>query len=199
MLNKIEKSIFLTKPVIGIVARYVDDIYKVNKNIVLKIEKAGGIPILILPTNFNDLKNILYLCDGIVMPGGKDIYEYDKYICNYAIVNDIPLLGICLGMQIMASEYLDKTKSNHKNVTHKIYTKKGSVVNGLVGDTYVNSRHIECITNPGEYVVTAYSNDGCIEAIEHPTNKFNIGVQWHPEDMDSDELFNEFIKACINK
>ena len=44
MLNKIEKSIFLTKPLIGIVGRKIDDIYKVNKNIVLKIIECGGIP-----------------------------------------------------------------------------------------------------------------------------------------------------------
>lgn len=196
MLKKVEKSIFLTKPVIGIVRRCIDGTYKVNESIVSKIINAGGIPILILSTNFNDLKQILDLCDGIVMPGGKDIYDYDKYICNYAKINDVPILGICLGMQIMACKYLDKTKSNHQGIMHKIITKEGSIINRVIGDTCVNSRHEECITDSGEYIVTAKSIDGCIEAIEHPFNKFNVGVQWHPEDMESDELFIEFINAC---
>ena len=101
MLEKIEKSIFLSKPLVGIVARKVDNIYKVNENVVKKIIKCGGIPILILPTNSKDLLNVLNICDGIVMPGGSDIYEYDRFICKYATENDVPILGICLGMQIM--------------------------------------------------------------------------------------------------
>lgn len=43
------------------------------------------------------------MCNGIVMPGGCKIYYYDKFIAKYAIENDIPVLGICLGMQILAS------------------------------------------------------------------------------------------------
>lgn len=197
MLEKIEKSIFLSKPVIGIVARKIDNIFKVNENVVKKITNNGGIPILILPTNFNDLLNILNICDGILMPGGSDIYEYDRFIYKYAIDNDIPLLGICLGMQIMEESYMSKTKTLHQGTSHEIFTKKGSIINKVIGDTIVNSRHNDCITNTKNYNITAWSTDGCIEAIEHKTNKFSIGVQWHPEDLDNDLLFEEFIKACI--
>lgn len=197
MLEKIEKSIFLSKPLVGIVARKVDNIYKVNENVVKKIIKCGGIPILILPTNFNDLLNVLNICDGIVMPGGSDIYEYDRFICKYATDNNVPILGICLGMQIMEEEYLNKTKTLHQGVSHKIITKKESIINKAVGDTIVNSRHNECITDTNNYDITARSTDGCIEAIEHKTNRFNVGVQWHPEDLEDDLLFIEFINACI--
>lgn len=197
MLKKIEKSIFLSKPLIGIVARKIDNIYKVNENVVKKIIKCGGIPILILPTNFNDLLNVLNICDGIVMPGGSDIYEYDRFICKYATDNNVPILGICLGMQIMEEEYLNKTKTLHQGVSHKIITKKESIINKAVGDTIVNSRHNECITDTNNYDITARSTDGCIEAIEHKTNRFNVGVQWHPEDLEDDLLFIEFINACI--
>lgn len=197
MLKKIEKSIFLTKPIIGIVARKNDKFYKVNENIVKKIVKNGGIPILILPTNSNDLLNVLNICDGIVMPGGSDIYEYDRFICKYATDNDIPLLGICLGMQIMEEEYLTKTKTHHQGINHNIITKKGSLINRLIKDNLVNSRHNDCISNTKDYYITARSTDGCIEAIEHKTNRFNVGVQWHPEDLDDDSLFIEFIRVCI--
>lgn len=197
MLKKIEKSIFLSKPIIGIVARKIDNIYKVNKNIVKKIVKNGGIPILILPTNFNDLLDILNICDGIIAPGGTDIYDYDRYILDYAIKNDVPILGICLGMQIMEEKYMSKTKTLHQGINHNIITKKESIVGNTIGNIIVNSRHNECITDTDNYEITAKSSDGCIEAIEHKYNKFNVGVQWHPEDLDDDNLFKVFISNCI--
>ena len=197
MLKKIEKSIFLSKPIIGIVARKIDSIYKVNENLVKKVVNNGGIPILILPTNFNDLTDILNICDGIIAPGGSDIYDYDRYILDYAIKNDVPILGICLGMQIMEEKYMSKTKTCHQGINHNIITKDGSIVGKTVGDTIVNSRHNECITNVDAYQITARSTDGCIEAIEHKYNKFNVGVQWHPEDLDDDNLFKVFISNCI--
>lgn len=197
MLKKIEKSIFLSKPIIGIVARKIDSIYKVNENLVKKVVKNGGIPILILPTNFNDLTDILNICDGIIAPGGSDIYDYDRYILKYCKKNDVPILGICLGMQIMGEKYMSKTKTCHQGINHNIITKDGSIVGNTIGDTIVNSRHNECITNVDDYEITARSTDGCIEAIEHKYNKFNVGVQWHPEDLDNDLLFETFIKHCI--
>ena len=196
---KIEKSIFFTKPIIGIVGRKIDNIYKVNESLVSKVKKCGGIPILILPND--NLDEILNVCDGIIMPGGNDIYDYDKYICEYCIKNDKPVLGICLGMQIMASIYSDNLEkvNNHQGVNHKIITKDGSIINKLVGDSVVNSRHNECVKEVGKYLITAYSIDNVIEAIEYPYNRFNIGVQWHPEDMDDDTIFLELVKYSKEK
>lgn len=200
MLKKVEKSIFLTKPIIGIVGRKNEDYIKVNNNIVNAINKLGGIPVLILPAN--DIEKVLKLCDGIIMPGGTDIYNYDKYICNYAIEKDIPLLGICLGMQIMANS-IEKNINNHYLITHKIKTKEGSIINKIIGDNYVNSRHNYHVVDIGNYNVSAYSEDGYIEAIEYPNKKFVVGVQWHPEDMidfDKNELnlIKYFIETTKN-
>ena len=190
---KIEKSIFLSKPIIGIVGRYLNGIYKVNESLVNKIIKNGGIPILILPND--NLDEILKLCDGIVMPGGTTIYDYDEYICKYCMENDVPVLGICLGMQVMGSiNGTLKNISNHQGTNHKIIIKKDSKLDKILKNNIVNSRHNECIDKTLDYDITAYSIDNVIEAIEHKSNRFNIGVQWHPEDMDDDSLFIELVK-----
>ena len=62
------------------------------------------------------------LCDGIILPGGEKTFEYDTYVVNYCIKNDIPILGICLGMQIMASTGKKRENGlpaldNEKNLT----------------------------------------------------------------------------------
>src|SRR5574344_2159381 len=98
MLKKVEKSIFL--PIIGISRRCEDNYIKINNSIISAIEKCGGIPIMIIPNS--DIDKVLKLCDGLLLPGGVDVTSTDKYICEYAIKNDIPILGICLGMQVMS-------------------------------------------------------------------------------------------------
>lgn len=203
MLEKVEKSIFLTKPIIGVVGRKENSYYKINDSIYKMLISFDVVPLLILP---NEIDIYLKLCDGVIIPGGDDINNYDIYVCNYCIENNIPILGICLGMQVMASlkeDNLVLNKENHKDVTHKIVTKPDSIVGRIVGDSYVNSRHNYHATEVGDYDITAYSTNGYIEAIEYKKNKFNVGVQWHPEDMiDYDEnqkkLIKEFIDATKN-
>ena len=110
------------KPIIGIVGRISEienkNIIYVNEEYRLSITKAGVIPFIIIPSNDsiynnqinrltvqdkNNLLIILKFCDGILMPGGNVWYEFDEFICEFAINNDIPILGICLGMQILAN------------------------------------------------------------------------------------------------
>lgn len=202
MLEKVEKSIFLSKPIIGISGRNIDNYYKVNKSVLNAVIKCGGIPIMIVPDDLD----IINMCDGIILPGGKDINDFDKEICKIAIEKDIPILGICLGMQEMASLYNENMGiiKNHNKTNmyvHKITTKKGSILNDIIGNVYVNSRHNEYVKTPGIYEITAMSN--VIEGIEYKNNTFNVGVQWHPEDMLDDEnelnLIKRFINVSLNK
>ena len=117
------------KPIIGIVAR--PHITETNLDCMMALDSyrravinSGGIPILIFPTqriNYvythpkdapklsneekEDLERVLKLCSGIIMPGGSRMYDYDTFITDFAYNNDIPTLGICLGMQIMAAYF----------------------------------------------------------------------------------------------
>jgi putative glutamine amidotransferase len=234
------------KPIIGIVGR--PDITKDDEMIVgvgeayrIAVIKKGGLPFIILPPQDikyeeniprdiagltdeekKDLIRMINLCDGIIMPGGYKWYEYDIFICNYAIDNNIPLLGICMGMQLMGQ--VDNIKSNLvgdtniKNDTiidhnqkdvqyvHKVNISKGSFLYKILGKDVieVNSRHNYHIKNVNFFNVVAYSEDNLIEAIELPSNNFALGVQWHPEKMidydeNADKIFVEFMNKTKNK
>ena len=116
----------MSKPIIGVVEwPYVDKdgdkIYEVLTPVIESISKAGGRPIGIFPTqvaNFQDerLRNIpaltnvekkdiidsVEMCDAIIKPGALKLFNFDRFIYGYTLEKNIPYLGICAGMQIMA-------------------------------------------------------------------------------------------------
>lgn len=155
-------------------------------------------------------------CDGLFLPGGIKFTPYDSYILKYAIENDIPTLGICLSMQMMSCYQeeinLKKIESsiNHKQeqddiLTHKVKINKDSKLYQILKEEEieVNSFHNYCVSPNNIYNITAISEDNIIEGIEHPTNTFNIGVQWHPEisynfDVNSKKIIDYFIQESLN-
>lgn len=155
---------------------------------------------------------LLNKCDGIIIQGGTDIYPYHFQILDYALKNNIPLLGICMGHQIIGLYSNDDNDDsnlmkvdNHylKDKTHQIKTAKGSIINKIFGDTLeVNSRHKEALKEVKlPFKVTALAEDNIIEAIEFiDNNHFILGVQFHPEDMNNTEnLYNYFIKEVFKR
>ncbi len=232
------------KPIIGIVGRsgiYTDSDVKFNSLFFAEkcrmcIIKGGGTPIGILPSQiveYNDsvpsklpslseeekevLISQIKLCDGILFPGGTKRFNYDLFILNYALEHDIPILGICLGMQIftMVDENgnsvvsLEKIESdvNHSDylnsTVHSVTISKDSKLYQIIGEEtfMVNSKHKMKIVDPSTFKIYGYSSDGIPELIERHDKKFAIGVQWHPEVLAlSDEkqmnIFRAFVDAC---
>lgn len=224
------------KPIIGVVLRpeksfEKHEIMYMYNEISAAIIKNGGLPIGIYPptleayygkdintTNelsykeLDDLKLIVNLCDGIVCQGGDDYYDYDLKIIKYAHANNIPLIGICLGMQAMATtfggelEKIDNLTHHQKDLdyVHEVKIKKASKLYNILNTCKikVNSRHRWKVVKTDLNVVGL--TDGVIEAIEDSSKDFFIGVQWHPESMIEydalmDRLFNQFILSCISK
>lgn len=211
----------MKKIIIGIVSRPIHsnsdrNMLGVYETYIRSVIKAGGIPLIISPTSnieyekynkhveltekeLENLEYVLNLCDGIIMPGGDEAYKYDYSILKFAIKKDIPILGICLGMQIMCSlnENNLVPAYNHYLVNHKIYLEESKLKQIFKKDIlYVNSRHKEQAKNSGIYKVVARSDDEIIEAVELETNTFNVGVEWHPEDMKEHQiLFDEFVNT----
>lgn len=222
------------KPIIGIVEwPYKDEdgdlIYEVPNNIVEKISIHGGIPVGIFPTQIEDFQNkrlseideltfiekqdlieSLDRVDAIIKPGALKIYGYERYIYDYAFNKDIPYLGICAGMQMMAG-YQNNKYNNVKNETdihhskeeyaHTLRILKDTLLYNILKEEeiMVNSRHRYHIANPGINEVNAISEDGIIEGIENRDKLFHLGVQWHPEnlnDENTNKIFDEFIESA---
>lgn len=229
--------ITLKKPVIGLIGQFQksdQDSIIIHDECRVAILNSGGIPILLLPTYFepmnkkvpfyNDmtLENeetilpLLELCDGFLFSGGNEWHGFHQFVFQYAYDHDKPVLGICLGMQVMASapffheKYTDKTKQISSSIIHKSskdYVHEIKILDSQLKkilekeSIWVNSRHSSCVLKHPFFQVSSFSEDGIIESIEIPEKRFMIGVQWHPEslffqDENSKKLFQAFLESC---
>lgn len=227
----------MKKKIIGVLARPTiddenDSLVALYQDVRSAILKKGGIPFIISPLNKIDykkhkyseipnltedekeeLKNMVDVCDALIIPGGYTWYNYDEFVAKYAIEKDIPVLGICMGMQLLATLYTETRclEKNHTNINHrqreKDYVHKVEIIeetklNKIVetSSIKVNSKHNSHIDHVDVFKVSAYSEDGLIEAIELEDKKFVIGVQWHPEkmldyDIYANKILDEFMKS----
>lgn len=150
----------------------------------------------------------------------RDDFEFK--LCQWGFSKKLPMLGICRGMQIFClccggSIYQDiytQTNTNIKHIqkaprfeaTHTIDITENSILYHIAQQKSctVNSFHHQAVKQTGDnFIVSAKSKDGLIEAIEHKTLPFIVGVQWHPEAMTQDsiqqKLFQTFIQKAIQK
>jgi len=156
---------------------------------------------------------------------GRDEFEID--LARRALTDDIPLLAICRGAQVLnvaaggtlvqdipsaVTSDLSHSVKLPKNLDcHDISIEGGSRLARVLAPgaeaargCRVNSRHHQSVGRPGAgLVVSAKAPDGVIEAVEKPDNRFCIGVQWHPENFwESGEfrpLFDAFVSAAASR
>ncbi|MEN0020037.1 MAG: gamma-glutamyl-gamma-aminobutyrate hydrolase family protein [Planctomycetota bacterium] len=171
------------------------------------ITKAGGLPVAMSP-DANLASDYAERLDGFVLTGGDDpVMEpfgvatdarvtpvhtdrqaFESSLIEALLVADKPMLGVCLGMQMMAlhaqgklDQYMpDSTDgvATHWDVDHDVAM---THVAGGMRTGVVHSRHKQAITDAGTLAVVGRSPDGVIEAIADTSRRFWVGVQWHPE------------------
>lgn len=153
---------------------------------------------------------------------GRDDYELE--LTRRALDADLPLLAICRGLQILnvarggtlvqdipseiASSVDHDVREPRAAIAHEIWMNSGTLLERLMrtrieeGDAFdVNSRHHQAPKVLGEgLIVSATAPDGVIEAIEDPSRRFCLAVQWHPENFyrtgEFRSLFEGFVAAC---
>ena len=204
------------------------------------IVQAGGIPVAIPFGPTKNIDPILKNLRRIVVTGGKDIdpavygqepqQECGPFISEKSLWErelvlaadelDLPLLGICLGMQLVnvargGTLYQDVPTAKPSDVNHPYPLEKRRIECHTVfvqpesklahifgsGKIPVNSLHHQGIDQLGKGLsIVARAEDGLIEAIEDKQRSFLLAVQWHPEDLQHiprhQALFNAFIEAC---
>lgn len=182
------------------------------------VEAAGGVPVLLPPTQpyAGAARAVVARLDGLVISGGADVdparYAEDAHsttgsprvdrdawelaLLDAAGETEIPVLGICRGMQVMAV-HAGGTLDQHVPdlVDHEAHSPGGDVYGrtsikvaegshlaALLGATSpVACHHHQAVrTHPGLTPV-AWAEDGVLEAIEDPSHPFRVAVQWHPE------------------
>lgn len=232
----------MNKPIIGIISRCDEEpefnrpIQYVFDGVRNSIIDSGGVPFILSPfnsidyyhTKFNEMPDFtieelklmdkfLSMCDGLFIPGGYKYTKFDIKLIEMALEKDMPILGVCLGMQVMASIGKDNFKPikiesdiNHRQeydekYCHLVKINKDSMLYNIVKqeEFMVNSFHRMQVEENSLYKTTGYSEDGVIESIEMPNKKYVIGVQWHPEKMlDYDKnarlIMNSFIDASLD-
>ena len=141
---------------------------------------------------------------------------YELGLARAAIAADRPLLGICLGLQTLnvacggsvvqdlppsAVRHLDREAD--LALRHDLELTPGSRLAEAFGrpeggTISVNSFHHQAPGRIGEgLVVAGRAPDGVVEALEHATARFCLGVQWHPDADERDAvLFRAFVRAC---
>ncbi len=180
------------------------DVYIIYKSLVDWLKNCLIIPLC--PQNsLEALKPLIASLDGVILGGGSDYDSNDLAITEYLYQQNIPTLGICLGMQMMATLWngdMEDVADHHTNrmYAHDVFIKENSKLSAILKNSCikVNSRHHSAIVKT-TLDISAVSEDNVVEAIEARNKNFFIGVQWHPEDLadiNSKRLLEAFLKEC---
>lgn len=174
----------------------------------------------LLLTGGPDISPSMYgqACHPLCGPADDDRDKLEMKLLEALYKREIPILGICRGMQVI-NVFLGGTLNQHLahpewhhhrfsigqlSAVHSVVFERDSRLRATFGADVatVNSRHHQGVGDLGkELLVSGKSSDGVVEALEHRSHFYMVGVQWHPEDrIQSSEIdkriFDSFVDAC---
>jgi putative glutamine amidotransferase len=171
------------------------------------VQRAGGLAVLLAPDPAVAAEPDLLLdrVDALLLAGGPDYGEvperdaFEVALGLRAMERDLPMLGVCRGMQVMnvarggtlLAHVPDVVgHADHRAVPgafgdHTVRLVSGSLAARAAGTTLpeTKSHHHPAVDRIGEgFEVTGWASvDDLPEALEDPSRRFALGVQWHPE------------------
>lgn len=220
------------KPLIGISANYGDNNSKLAENYYKSVVAVGGVPVIIPVTDdLATIEAIVGRLDGILLSGGGDMHpryynedpipengtpdelrdRYDVSLIKSAVEYQLPVLGICRGMQVINTvfggslyqdinvQYADKKPMCHsQNEERSVTTQTASVVTDSLlysivscNTLPINSIHHQAVKRIADgFRAVAFADDGICEAIESLYYPI-LGVQWHPEHLSEADAVGE--------
>ena len=189
---------------------------------------AGGRAVRLPPDDLDP--DVLSVLDGLVLSGGADLGPElygaqpepltdtrphrdaaEMLLARAALDRDLPILGVCRGMQILTvaaggtlHQHLPDVLGHEKHRpapgvygSHPARFAAGSRIADLMGDdTEINCYHHQGVADAGTLTVTGRTEDGLAEALEDPAHRFVLGVQWHPEVHRDKRLFGALVQAA---
>jgi gamma-glutamyl-gamma-aminobutyrate hydrolase PuuD len=145
-------------------------------------------------------------------PARPDRDGWELALVREALRRDMPLLGVCRGMQVLTvalggtlTQHLPDVVHNTSHQPevgihgrHEVVMAAGSRLAGIVGNAAeVATYHHQAVdTLPATVEACGWAEDGTIEAFEVCEKTWAIGVQWHPEAYEGTSLFKAFVTAC---
>lgn len=224
----------MSRPVIGITAYVEPAGWAVWRDVpaalvpqayVRAVTASGGRAVLLPPDDLD--ADVLRVLDGLLLAGGADI-DPGRYgqppdartesrpdrdagelaLLTAALAADLPVLGVCRGMQLLAvacggalHQHLPDVVGHdgHRPApavygAHPVTFAPGSRAGAVMaGVDRVNSYHHQAVADPGGLTVTGWADDGVIEAVEDPARRFALGVLWHPEAGEDLRLFEALV------
>ena len=232
-----------SKPVIGICAvrersRWAfwdQTAHLVADSYVAPLQRAGAVVVL-LPVDVSGPLELIERIDGLLLIGGADLDPasygaapepgteatypdrdtFEIAMVRGALEAEVPVLGICRGMQILnvslggtLQQNLVDADGNHphrrlkgtfEGNEHEVILEPGSLAARAVGEDVHIGRchHHQAVKDVGEgLVVTGRAADeNVIEALESEDGRWVLGVQWHPEADEKSRLFAALADAA---
>ncbi len=203
-----------------------------------QVTSAGGLALLVPPlaedTPAEEVQQLLDRLDGLILAGGADV-EPARYgaephprvqaprrdrdgseltLARASEQSDLPVLGVCRGMQIMAVaaggdlwQHLPDMIGSERHAPqpgaygrHEVRIDPSSRLGGILGERVdVATYHHQGVGEHPGLQASAWSDDGLLEAFEDTDASFRLGVQWHPEVGEDPRLFEALVAAAARR